>query len=105
MWYLIFSPLFWPTRGTRKFPAGTECEQSFDLRHRSGNAGAVSHCAGPGIKPSNWCLHRDKPGREPPVPQRELLGVPSSNGDSPLKEAGRCLHLSLQRLARKEQPH
>ena len=45
-----------------------------DLSHSCGNAGSLTHCAGPGIKPAS---QRSQDATDPVVPQQELLGFNS----------------------------
>lgn len=54
----VFFFFFSCTHGMCKFPGqGLNRSQSCDLHHSYGNAGSLTHCAGPGIEP---CCHRGK---------------------------------------------
>ena len=66
---LIFFSLLSYTSGRWKFLGqGPNPSCSCNLRHSSGNAGALTHCTGPGIKPAP--LHRQHQILNPPCHSR-----------------------------------
>ena len=70
-WFFVF--LFWPLPGTLAFPSQrSHLSCSCNLSRRCGNAGSLTHCAGP--REPRWAASQHSPGANNPVaPQQDLL--------------------------------